>query len=243
MKRIFIAQPHTDGGGIVIDDPRQVHYLSHVLRVKTQDALTVFDRAGTEYDCLVREVSKEWLRLSVTASRTPCETGMPRVTIACALPKQTKFDDIVDKLTQLGVSRIIPMRTRRVIVKVDAAKERLRQQRWEKIAVAACEQSKRASLPLIDPVTDFNAVVNTAGSFSCALIPWLEGERIALAKAVPAHCRDILVLIGPEGDFTPEEAASAMRAGCRAVSLGESVLRVDTAAIAVMSFLRCNAYR
>ncbi|MBU1727106.1 MAG: RNA methyltransferase, partial [Candidatus Omnitrophica bacterium] len=168
-------------------------------------------------------------------SRAPAKI---RLTIACALPKKAKFDDIVDKLTQLGVDGIIPLNTKRVIVKIDKKKEVVRLERWRKIAMSAAKQSQRASVPVVGHLKSIEEVLKE-GDYDLKLIPHLSGKRRSLKEAIEkASPKNILILIGPEGDFTDEEVALAVKYGCVPVSLGELVLRVDTAAIAVASFVR-----
>jgi 16S rRNA (uracil1498-N3)-methyltransferase len=168
------------------------------------------------------------------------------INIACAIPKKSKFDDIVDKLTQLGVDRIIPLKTERAVVKLSIQKGEARLQRWVKIALSAAQQSQRSILPQISPLTDFRELIKKSTGFNLKLIPTLEGERKTLKEALspvlplPAN---ILILIGPEGDFSPKEIDLALKHNFIPVSLGSTVLRVETAAIAVASFINLNEDR
>jgi 16S rRNA (uracil1498-N3)-methyltransferase len=154
------------------------------------------------------------------------------------------MDDIVDKLTQLGVECIIPLETERGIVRLDKQKKIQRSQRWEKIALSAAKQSQGSRLVVIKPVSALKDVLLSVDDFDLKLMPTLEGERKSLKDVFSrGECigiKKIIVLIGPEGDFTPGEVALAKKAGFIPVSLGERVLRVDTAAIAVASFIKLN---
>ncbi|MGZ4090662.1 MAG: RsmE family RNA methyltransferase, partial [Bacteroidia bacterium] len=115
---------------------------------------------------------------------------------------------------QLGVDRIIPMRTERVVVKLDSAGAESRLKRWQKIAQSAAQQSQQARIPIIEPVTNIRDVVLNSQDYDLKLIPHLTGER-RLIKDILAESRpkNILVLIGPEGDFTLEEVALALGNG------------------------------
>jgi len=149
------------------------------------------------------------------------------------------MDDIIDKLTQLGVNSIIPMLTERVNVEWDQQQRQKHIARWRKIAISACEQSGRAYLPFIEEIKDFKTVIAKSKDFDLKLIPNLIDKKIAFKDAFAAHRHhNILVLIGPEGDFTPEEVRFALDNGFQAVSLGDSVLRVETAAVAAVSYIR-----
>jgi 16S rRNA (uracil1498-N3)-methyltransferase len=149
------------------------------------------------------------------------------------------MEEIIDKLTQLGIDRIIPLETERVIVRWDKDKEISWRQRWQKIALSAAQQSQRNTVPVVEPIQEVREVLSRSVFFDLKLIPTLV-ERPQPLKDILAksHPKNILVLIGPEGDFTLEEIESAKKAGCITVSLGNLVLRVETAAVAVASFLR-----
>ncbi|MCX5706225.1 MAG: RsmE family RNA methyltransferase, partial [Candidatus Omnitrophica bacterium] len=150
------------------------------------------------------------------------------ITLACAIPKKAKFDDIVDKLTQLGSARIIPLKTERVIVKLDNHKEALRLTRWRKIAQAASQQSKRSDIPVIEPPKDLEDLLTQSQDFDLKLIPTLEGRRKTLKEIFSKiQPRNILILIGPEGDFSAKEIAMALKSGFIPVTLGDLVLRIN----------------
>ena len=162
-----------------------------------------------------------------------------KLTIACALPKGQRIDDVIDKLSQLGVDRIIPMLTERVVVKLDERKKILRQRRWEKIALNSAKQSQRNSVMVVDSVKMMTEVLSLAKGFDLKLIPSLIGKRQSLKEVLSEYKpKNILVLIGPEGDFSYSELELAKQSGCLSVSLGSLVLRVETAAVSVASFIR-----
>jgi 16S rRNA (uracil1498-N3)-methyltransferase len=236
MHRFYVDRVH--GEKISISDAGQLHHLKDVLRLKVNDGVVVFDSDGNEHAGVIDGVNKKQAVIKVTASK-PARRGKIKLTIACAIPKGDRMDDIIDQLTQLGVERIIPIWTERVVVKLDDARKEARLKRWRKIAQNAARQSQRNSIPLIDPVTSVASVVSSSQDFDLKLIPNLTGER-KLIKDVLADARpkNVVVLIGPEGDFTPEEVRLALEAGFIPVSLGDTVLRVATAAVAVASYIK-----
>jgi 16S rRNA (uracil1498-N3)-methyltransferase len=153
------------------------------------------------------------------------------------------MDDIVDKLTQLGVERIIPLKTERVIIKLDKDKEVSRLARWRKLAQAAAEQSQRQNLPVIEPIKDLKEfLVQAKTLYDLKLISTLMDSKRKSLKEIFKGLKPqkVLVLIGPEGDFSPEEVDLAKKSGCIPASLGDLVLRVETAAIAVVSYIRLS---
>jgi 16S rRNA (uracil1498-N3)-methyltransferase len=240
----FYCEIEINGNSAAITDIEQIHHLRNVLRLKTGQQITVCDNAGSEYLCTIASLDRKEAVL-VIENRTTPPPGKNRLALACALPRLTGMDDIIDKLTQLDVDVIIPLQTERTVVRLDQAgpRERMdtRLERWRKIGRNAAEQSHRISLPKITPLMGFSEVLEFSKSYGLRLIPTLAAERKSLKEvAGRTTAPGAIALIGPEGDFTPAEVEGAIKAGFIAVSLGETVLRVETAAIAVASFLRLN---
>jgi len=238
MNRFYVDRKNVSADTVVIDDRDQVHHIKDVIRLEPKEPAAVFDDGGTEYDCVVREVLADKVVLSVKKVIKRETKGKVYIAVACAIPKHSKIDDIIDKLTQLGVDRIIPLMTRRVIVRMDGEKQSLRRQRWAKIALAASKQSQRNSVPIVDEVTEIQDLISFSKEFDLKLIPTLSGELKSLKDIIRMSraCR-ILALIGPEGDFTADEVGAALKAGFIPVSLGNSVLRVETAAVYIAGIL------
>ncbi len=243
MNRFFIEQINATDKFIILNDAAQLHHLRDVLRIKLKEKIAVFDYLGNEYVTAVVEINSNNAKLEIREKR-PFNDLDIQITVACAIPKKVKMDDIIDKLTQLGVACIIPLQTERVIVKLDKQKKLQRFQRWEKIAISAVKQSQRSKFVVIKPITDFKELITNVQDFDLKLIPTLETERETLKNIFNQAARQfkkIILLIGPEGDFTPQEIIQARQAGFLPVSLGAQVLRVDTAAIAAVSFIKLNA--
>jgi 16S rRNA (uracil1498-N3)-methyltransferase len=243
MNRFFVDKINTVDKYVVLNDLDQLHHLKDVLRIKPGERIAVFDRLSNEYVAQVLEIGSSCVKLEIKEKRPPNALDI-EITVACAIPKKVKMDDIIDKLTQLGVACIIPLQTERVIVKLDKQKKVQRILRWEKISISAVKQSQRTKFVVIKPVTDFKEAIANLEDFDLKLIPTLETERKTLKSIfnqASGPFKKIMVLIGPEGDFTPQEIFWAKSAGFQPVTLGRQVLRVDTAAIAVVSFIKLNA--
>ena len=238
MYRFYCPCPKISKNMITVDRLDEIHHIKDVLRLKAEDWVSVFDGRGNEYSGPIRELSYQAISVEIKEKRVSADSDI-NITVACAVPKKQKMDDIVDKLTQLGVGRIIPLKTRNTVVILDETKEKIRLMHWEKIAINAAKQSKRTMLPLIDSLREIKDVLSQAGDFDLKIIPTLS-ENARLLKDVLGDKRykNILTIIGPEGDFTPDEVNLAKKAGCIPVSLGNLVLRVETAAVAVAGFLR-----
>ncbi len=237
MNRLFCRGCRVEGGRIVLRDPEQLRHLK-VLRVVPGEELVLFDDLGNEFQCRFVESSEGSAVFSVSRELPSAGIQLPLIAVAVAIPKKSKIDDIIDKLTQLGCDRVIPIITERVIVRPDPKDLATRHARWQKIAEAATLQSGRNRVPQVDPAVKFPKLIEQSGSFDLKLIPTLEGERKPLAEALKGKSpSSILALIGPEGDFTPAETAAALSAGFTPVSFGKNVLRVETAALYVCSVL------
>lgn len=240
MHRFFLAKPNISGTSLQLSDKEQLHHLKDVLRIEPEDKVILFDGRGNEYLVLLKGFSEKVAVFDILEKKKVAPDKGPRLTVACAIPKKAKMDDIVDKLTQVGVERIIPLETERVIIRLDKEKESLRHKRWQKISLNASQQSQRKLLPQVDPIRRLREVLSSSGDFDLKLIPTLEGtkERKSLKEALSGSgAKNIIVLIGPEGDFSPQEVKLAISAGFIPVTLGEETLRVDTAAIAVASYI------
>lgn len=243
MYRLFCGSQNISGNKIAISDKSQLHHLKDVLRIKLKDDVVVFDDKGNEYYAFVEELLPQNLTLKVK-EKIKCnpKSENPKITIACAIPKDSRMDEIIDKLTQLGVDEIIPLETERVIAKLNAHKKALREARWKKIGLSASQQSQRNTLPVIDPIKNIKDLLSQVDGYDLKLMPTLTGERQTLREVfAKTQAKNILVLIGPEGDFSPFEINSAKKAGFILVSLGKLTLRVETAAVAVASFMRLYA--
>ena len=238
MHRFYIASQNITQDTAVILDRKQIHHIRVVLRLKLQDPVELFDDNGNEYSARITEISSRNIALKIK-ERLSVSTNSVKITIACAIPKKSRMDDIIDKLTQVGVDAIIPLKTDRVIVRLDKHRELIRLERWRKIAQGACQQSQRNTLVEVGRVIDVGELLNSAKDYDLKLLFTLSGKRQAL-KDILCACRPkgIIVLIGPEGDFSDEEVALAKKAGFVSASLGSSVLRVDTAAVCAASFIR-----
>jgi len=238
MHRFFCTVPEISGDKIIINNREQIHHLKDVLRAKPGEEVMLFDCSGNEYITELEKLSDTSLLFKIKGKHIYRSVKKYLLTIACAIPKKSKMDDIIDKLTQLGVDRIIPLKTERVIIKLDRHKEILRHERWKKIALAASQQSQRHVLPVIEQIKDIREVLSACKDVDLKLMPTLSGERNTLKDVLKsAKPASVLVFIGPEGDFTDEEVALARKSGCIPVTLGDLVLRVETAAVCVASFI------
>ena len=228
---------------ILLDDPDEFAHLTRVLRSKAGDSIELVNGQGGLAQGVLQEVSRIAAWIDIISVMVVPRDHDPRITLACAIPKRAKFETIIEKCTELGVDRIIPMVTARTENDAHGEKADHKLARYQRVALNAAKQCKRLWFPEITlPVSFPQTLAMTAVPGKFLFFPWLEGERLSLdmALAVRREAGDLVFFIGPEGDFTPEEAAEAVGAGAVPVTLGKNVLKVDTAAIAVVSFAILN---
>jgi 16S rRNA (uracil1498-N3)-methyltransferase len=243
MHRFFLPADRCSGKTLRLED-REAHHAAHVLRVQPGEIVTVLDGAGHQFTCDVRVVTKREVELNL------CEKGFSaplpsRITLVQAVPKGKTFDVIVQKATELGVHRVVPLLTERVVMKV--ADERDAAQKVEKWRQVAIESIKQCGLPWLPEISAPVSIVELlARKDACelSLVAALCGNRQhtgqVMRKFQAAQGRmpcDISFWIGPEGDFTAAELSSIMASGAVPVSFGANVLRAETAAIYAMSIL------
>jgi len=214
-------------------DERESHHLRHVLRLKPGARVIVFDGTGVEYEGVVLQTRERCASVGVRTRAMPVVESPLELTLAQALIKGEKFDLVVQKATELGVHRIIPLRTRHAIVGTYSPR---RLERWRRIALEATKQSRRTRLVQIEEpqsVGDLLERVRTPALFCTER----EGEplREIARRWANTPPRQLVILIGPEGGWADEELDAARRAGAALLSLGPRILRTETAGLVVLS--------
>lgn len=215
------------------------HHAVRVMRKKAGDRVEVFDGAGRWARGEVREVQRAELTILVD------EEGMseplkPQLHLAVAIPKGKTMDLVVQKAVELGVNGIQPLTTRHTVVKVSAEEAVEKSRKWQRVALEACKQCGQNFLPevkTVKPLGMFLREVKTGASLVASLAPGALPVREKL-EAVPGNCEALTFLVGPEGDFAKEEIEEALAQGFEPVSLGEIVLRVETACLFLASSAR-----
>lgn len=214
---------------------REAHHLTRVLRAAPGVSLALFDGKGREGTAQVCRVHRDGVELVFEAKRH-VPPPLWDVTLGVAIPKRGKLDEIVDEATQLGAARILPILTARGIVRIPLQESSKKQKRLTQIAIEAGKQSETSWVPEILPVWRFEEVLSSFSDYDRVLIGAVQGPHERLADLLaPPTVRRILLLIGPEGDFTPEEMERSVQRGAHPISLGPTVLRVKTAALCFLA--------
>lgn len=252
-RRRFYAPPgafnsHFDSVTLASDEAR---HLRDVLRLKAGDEVYVFNGEGKEFHCRIEESRRDTAQLKVISEVTPARSESPlELTLAVALLKGEKFDLVVQKATELGVTRVVPVVTKLADIRLrDASDAAKRVARWQRIALEAAKQSGRAVVPEITGPVSFESLLQDAvaklqdgtdnGQLNCLMFSERDGESIRAAKEkLSANLSLLTALVGSEGGWTNEELAAARQAGWTIVTLGGRTLRAETAAIAVTTLLQ-----
>lgn len=238
MQRIYI-EPENIIDTEMTFSIEQSHRISTVLRLKAGDSIIVFDGQGKEYRVILKKVKTNEI-IGIIESMTLINRDPKlEITLIQGLPKFEKMDSIVQKATELGVKRIIPVITTRTIPSLTLQKTKLRLDRWQKIAISAAEQSGRTIIPLISPITNLDQGLLEIDSINLKLFFWEEERSVTLKSVLQKiDARNAAaIIIGPEGGFTKEEAKLAKQSEAISVSLGSQLLRTETAPIAALSIL------
>ena len=234
MRRFFLPPGSLSGDAVSIEGPR-AHRLAKVLRLRAGDEITLFDGGGT--DVVVRlDAVRDRAIVATVVDRLPGPAESPSaVHLYQSITKGERFEWLVEKATEIGVARIVPLVTDRAVVKT--AGEGNRVDRWRGIAVEAAEQCGRSVVPVVEAPVSFDEALATAPGI--ILLPYESADHLAPNVATVLHERiddlyaaaAVSILIGPEGGYDPAEVERATAAGAVVVTLGQRVLRSETAGL------------
>ncbi len=248
MPRFYLAPDQCADAALFLAG-REAHHAIHVLRLRPGDEVTVLNGAGAEFRCEVQEYERDKVKLAVTEKITVPPLAC-QITLLQALPKGKIIESIIQKATELGVFRIVPLLSERVVAaQLESKALRNKTDKWRLVAIEAIKQCGSAWLPQIEsPVTPKQFLARQE-KFELPLIASLQSDSRhpreyfrAFYEKSGRMPRSICIWVGPEGDFTPEEVASVTASGALPVSLGHLVLRTETAAIYCLSILNYEVH-
>ncbi len=239
MHRFFVPAENVGNGEIRVtgDD---INHIKNVLRMTAGEKVVVSCGQGTDYYCIIEDIQETGVTLRIQEEK-PAVTELPvRIVLFQALPKVDKMELVIQKAVELGASEVVPVRSRRCVVKLDAHREAKKLARWRAIAESAAKQSGRGILPQIHDGMDFGKALEYAQELDSVLIPYelcdaIDESQHIVQRAVRQN--SIGIFIGPEGGFERSEVEAAVRSGAQPVSLGKRILRTETAGLAVLSVL------
>lgn len=248
MYHFFVepSQVHSEEIEILGGD---VNHISHVLRMKAGEEIVVSDGYGNEYGCRLCRFTDTAVYAAILEKRRVASELSSPITLFQCLPKGDKMELIVQKAVELGVSRIVPVASKRCVVKLDAKREANKRKRWQAVAESAAKQSGRAMIPTVQSAVGFSEALLQAKEQDVCLIPYEcagelleDGQDSAIERTrkILSHIekgQSIGVFIGPEGGFEKEEVEAARKMGAQPVSLGRRILRTETAGLCILSVL------
>lgn len=221
---------------------QDVNHIRNVLRMKPGEQITVSSRQddGRAYRCRIHSLEEEQVRAEILWVQE-ADAELPiRISLFQGLPKGDKMELIIQKAVELGAWEIVPVASRRAVVKLDEKKAQAKVKRWNAIAESAAKQSGRLRIPQVRSVMSFKEAADYGAGFDKKLIPYelakgMEQTRTALGEIQPGD--SVAIFIGPEGGFEEEEVKLASERGFAPITLGKRILRTETAGMALLSVL------
>lgn len=210
-----------------------------VLRLGVGDEVSAMDGQGGRFLAVIDAVNGENVILKLT-EELPGNEAPVEITLYQGLPKADKLDFIVQKITELGAVRLVPVKMERCVVKLDEKDARKRRERLEKIAHEATKQCKRAAMPEILEAMTWKRAVQDMQTMDLAIVPWEEARSVRIKDVLKEHpeAKRIGIVIGPEGGMSESEIALMQEAGVLPVTLGPRILRAETAAVAAVAMVQ-----
>ncbi len=239
MRRFFFDPSSRDDDRVFLSEEESRH-ISKVLRLKAGDAIELLDGLGTVYLAAITAVGRQVEAHIKGVASSEADVGKS-VWVWQGILKGEKMDTVVQKCTELGVTGMIPFQSSRCQGKLDSAQGRKKHERWQRIGLAACKQCLRLKTIKIDPPVTYSESLekNSGDNTILRLLFWEEEKKIHLYD-IPeiAKADSVALMLGPEGGFTREEVEQARLVGWRTVSLGDRVLRAETATLSAVSIVQ-----
>jgi 16S rRNA (uracil1498-N3)-methyltransferase len=235
LSRVYLNAPLECGTRATLSGSAAAH-LTRVLRLKAGDPVTLFNGGAREFEATLVQAHAGVVTVEVGAAHEVDRESPLSLTLVQGVSRSERMDLTVQKATELGVTRLVPVLTERSVVKLDGAQAARKLEHWRAIAIAACEQSGRNRPPEVRPPVSYREFIGSQLEIATRLLlAPLASLRIA---DVPRPAAGVMVLIGPEGGLSAPEQAQALEAGFIGVRLGPRVLRTETAALAALALLQ-----
>lgn len=233
MPRFFVDE--IKGNEIILTGENASH-ITKSLRMRPEEIITLSDANGIDCEGKITKISPDAVTVKILEARANTSEPSISVTLYQALPKMGKFETIVQKAVELGVTRIVPILTSRCVSRPDEKSMKKKLERYNKVALEAAKQSGRGKIPVVEPLKTYKDVLKDFSKYDKTVLFYEEGgER--LEKIVPQNSKSIAIIIGSEGGFSKSEVDEAVLAGAAVGTLGPRILRCETAPIAALSIL------
>lgn len=239
MHRFFVDKSRIGEQEIRIEGADRNH-IRNVLRMKPGEQIAVSGGDSLEYICRIKAYTEAAAVAEILCVQEAGLELASKIWLFQGLPKGDKMEFIIQKAVELGAYAVVPMATRRAVVRLEGKKEEAKRRRWQGIAESAAKQAKRMIIPEVFPVHRFKDALALAETLDVRLIPYELAEDMGHTREIFSHIRrgqSVGLFIGPEGGFAPEEVEEAMARQIRPVTLGRRILRTETAGLAALSVL------
>ena len=237
----FFVEPEQVGEKEIIITGSDVNHIKNVLRMKPEETILISSGENLEYTCYIRELKEEEIIAHIMYVQESGYELPSRLYLFQGLPKSDKMELIIQKAVELGVHEIIPVASKRAVVKLDARKEEKKRTRWQAISESAAKQSKRMYVPEVRKVMSFSQAVEYAGQLDVVLVPYELAKGMGETREIIGQIKkgqSVGIFIGPEGGFEEAEVELAVeKANAKAITLGKRILRTETAGLTVLSIL------
>lgn len=236
----FFVNPNAVGSEAVIITGTDVNHIKNVLRMKKGEQILISDGQGQDYFCEIESLTEQEITARIKDNVFEGTELSSKFYLFQALPKADKMEFIIQKAVELGVTEIIPVQTRRAVVKLDAKKEEKKLERWQMISESAAKQSRRGIIPKIMNIMTFPKALEYAKAFDINIIPYENFKNMPETKKILNKIGPNMkagIFIGPEGGFEESEIELAIQQGVIPISLGRRILRTETAGMALLSVL------
>lgn len=239
MHHFFVSPNQIDDKYVTITGG-DVNHIKNVLRMKVDEELLISNGQDKDYYCKIEAISDDEIKALILDEEFEGTELPTELYLFQGLPKSDKMELIIQKAVELGVKEIIPVATKRCVVKLDDKKEASKIKRWQAISESAAKQSRRTIIPEISSVMSFKEAINRAKEFELGIIPYENFKDMKETKEVLSKVKKgikIGIFIGPEGGFEESEVQYALDNGIHPISLGKRILRTETAGLAIVSVL------
>lgn len=239
MHHFFVTPDQVFDETIVIDG-QDVNHMKNVLRMKLGEQVKISDGNNKNYLCEIQELTDAEVRLGILEELEENTELDSKIYLFQGLPKNDKMELIVQKAVELGAYQIIPVATKRAVVKLDAKKAAKKVERWNGISESAAKQAGRSVIPEVTEVLTFTEALKKAQELDVILIPYELAEGMKETKEIISNIskgQSIGIFIGPEGGFEVSEVEKAIEMGAKSITLGRRILRTETAGMTILSIL------
>ncbi|ROR30616.1 16S rRNA (uracil1498-N3)-methyltransferase [Mobilisporobacter senegalensis] len=240
MHRFYVENDQIHGKEIVITG-QDVNHIRNVLRMKIDDEIIICNGQGKDFYCIINQISSNEVIADIMSEQDTDAELQTKIYLFQGLPKKDKMELIIQKAVELGVYEIIPVVTKRSIVKLDEKKKELKKlERWQSISTSAAKQSGRGIIPRVSEVMTYKEAIDFASKLEYNVIPYEKAEDIDKTRDIVKSAKgkqSLGIFIGPEGGFEESEIDMAFNRDIKPVTLGRRILRTETAGLAILSII------